>query len=300
MSRASHTSLVRDHRFNTMCLARAVIVLVVLGMTACAGVANRAAGRFAQNLNTAVLQQEDPALVRDGLPSYLLLLDAMVAGAPDDAALLRNASALYASYAGSFVQDPVRAGLLSQRGLEYARRATCIDLAQVCDNLQGPFADFNAAVDAVPAARVDALYALAGAWATWIQAHSEQLVAIADMPRVEALLQRVVTLAPAHDRGLPWVYIGVLNSLRPAAVGGEPERGRAAFEQAIVQSSGRNLMAKTLFARHYARLVFDQALHDELLEQVIAADPRVPGFTLINTLAQQQARELLAGSKDYF
>lgn len=279
---------------------RIAAMMLLLGVTACAGIADRAANRFARNLNTAVLDQEDPSLVRDGLPSYLLLLDAMVAGAPDDAGALRNASSLYATYAGSFVQDPARARVLAQRGLDYARRATCLDLASICASQTGPFSEFQRAVASIPESRVDALYSLAGAWATWIQTHSDQLAAIADIPRVELLLQQVVTLAPAHDRGLPWVYIGVLGSLRPAAVGGEPERGRLAFERAIAESSGHNLMAKTMFARYYARLVFDRALHDELLGQVIAADPRVPGFTLINTLAQQQARELLAGSEEYF
>ncbi len=59
-------------------------------------------------------------------------------------------------------------------------------------------------------------------------------------------------------------------------------------------------MAKVDFAKRYAQLVFDQALHDRLLREVLAADPREPGLTLSNTLARQQARQLLASSKDYF
>jgi hypothetical protein len=55
-----------------------------------------------------------------------------------------------------------------------------------------------------------------------------------------------------------------------------------------------------LFARHYARLVFDRELHDRLLGEVLDAEPRVPGLTLSNVLAREQARELLAGAEDYF
>ena len=57
-------------------------------------------------------------------------------------------------------------------------------------------------------------------------------------------------------------------------------------------------MAKVEFARRYSRLVFDQPLHDRLLNDVLSADPEEPGLTLSNTLAQQQAKELLAD--DYF
>lgn len=259
--------------------ALALLSMLVLG--GCASLAQKAADDFAANLGKAVLDQDDPATVRDGLPAYLLLLDAMAAGNPERAGTHRAAADLYASYAGSFVGDAARAATLAARAQRYAHSGL--------------------ASRQVAASRdIDALYSLGGAWAAWVQTHSEELAAIADIPKVEALLARVVALDPRHDRGLPWVYLGVLNSLRPEAVGGRPEAGRAAFERAIAESGGRNLFAKTMFARWYARLVFDRALHDRLLEEVLAADPRAPGFTLINTLAQQQARELLATSGEYF
>ena len=59
-------------------------------------------------------------------------------------------------------------------------------------------------------------------------------------------------------------------------------------------------MTKVLLAREYARMVFDQDLHDRLLQEVIDADPDVPGLVLLNTLAQGQARILLADSDKYF
>ena len=58
--------------------------------------------------------------------------------------------------------------------------------------------------------------------------------------------------------------------------------------------------AKTLMAEYYARLVFDQALHDRLLSEVLAADPAEPGFTLTNVLAQERAKALVDSGKDYF
>jgi hypothetical protein len=279
-------------------LPRCLFAIVVLLASGCAGIAQRAADRLAQNLGRAVLNQDDPATVRDGLPAYLLLLDGLVEGDPGNASVLRAAAGMYAAYAGSFVQDPARAGRQATRARDYARRATCADQPALCAALDRPFDAFVAAADQVD--DVDALYSLAGAWATWIQTHSEGFEAIADIPKVEALLRIVVERAPQHDRGMPWVYLGVLGSLRPEAVGGKPEEGRAAFERAIAASKQRNLMAKTLFARHYARLVFDQELHDRLLREVLDADPAAPGFTLSNVLAQQQAEELLRTSPDYF
>jgi len=55
-----------------------------------------------------------------------------------------------------------------------------------------------------------------------------------------------------------------------------------------------------VFAEQYAKMMFDQTLHDRLLQEVIDADPVVPNLTLINVLAQDLARELLSESNEYF
>ncbi|HBS41153.1 MAG TPA: hypothetical protein DEA26_00630, partial [Oceanospirillales bacterium] len=86
----------------------------------------------------------------------------------------------------------------------------------------------------------------------------------------------------------------------PPSLGGKPEVGREHFEKAIALTEGHHLMAKVLFAKQYARLMFDQDLHDSLLEEVLAAEPEYDGLTLINGLAQRQAQELLDESSDYF
>lgn len=281
-------------------LAFALLPLLLGG---CAGLLQKASDRFADNLGKAVLDQEDPATVRDGLPAYLLLLDSLIVGAAaDDPALvgtLLSAAKLNGAYAGNFTgDDPARAQRLAGKALAYARRATCLRDASLCTALDGDGDAFAAAVAASSDAPL--LYALASAWLGTVQANTGDWSGIADLPRIEALLQRVVALDPRTDGGQAHVYLGVLNSLRPEAVGGKPEVGRRHFETGFELSGGHNLMAKALEAEFYARLVFDQALHDRLLAEVLAADPRAPGYTLINTLAQQRARKLLESGKDYF
>ncbi len=279
--------------------------VLALGVGGCASIVGKAGDRLAAQLGQAVLDSDDPATVRDGLPAYLLLIDGLViddgSGDKGREGLLFAAAELNGAYAGNFTgDDRARAQRLAAKALAYARRGTCVQDPALCRALDGDIDSFNAAVAAAPAKNVAGLYALGAAWAGWLQAHSEDWAAIADLPKVQALLERVVTIDPAHARGMPQVYLGVLNSLRPEAVGGRPEQGRKHFELAIAQSDGRNLYAKALFAEHYARLVFDQALHDRLLAEVLAADPRAPGFTLTNVLAQERARKLQETGKDYF
>ena len=99
---------------------------------------------------------------------------------------------------------------------------------------------------------------------------------------------RIVGIDPRYDFGGPYLYLGVINSIRPASLGGKPEQGKAYFEKALDLSGGKNQMVRVLYAQFYARLVFDQALHDRLLHEVIAADPVAPHLTLINIAGQAQ------------
>jgi hypothetical protein len=103
-----------------------------------------------------------------------------------------------------------------------------------------------------------------------------------------------------YQDGASHLYLGVLATFIPPALGGKPDVGRRHFERALEISKDKNLMVKVLYAQHYARLIFDQKLHDRLLNEVLKAKTDVPGYTLSNTLAQERAKELLKSGEDYF
>ena len=95
------------------------------------------------------------------------------------------------------------------------------------------------------------------------------------------------------------IFLQVSNGISGSFMA-EVTAGLAHFQKAIELSGGRDLSIKVDFARYYARTLYDRELHDRLLEEVLAADPTQPGLTLFNTLAQDDAKELLAGADDYF
>jgi hypothetical protein len=145
-----------------------------------------------------------------------------------------------------------------------------------------------------------ALFGYAVSLLAYIRAHGSDFTAIAALPRVEYALQRLLTLANPSRIGVVNMYLGILNTLRPEALGGKPQQGRAYFEKAIELTQGNDLTVKVEFARGYARLIYDRELHDRLLNEVLQQAPRQPGLTLFNVLAQRQAKELLASADDYF
>lgn len=273
---------------------------VLLLNSGCASLMSSAASGLADNLSAAVLNQNDPDTVRDGAPAYLLLLDSFLEGSPEDPALLSAAANLYATYGFAFVDDPQRAARLTERARGYSSRAICLSYRPACNWDGMPFEEYEATLRGLSERHAEVVFSHGLASLAYIRKHSSDYSAIAMLPYSQALLERYLEINDGSDDGAIHTYLGVLNTLLPASLGGQPERGRAHFERAIELSGGRDLGAKVEFAEGYARLLYDRELHDKLLNEVMAADPIEPGKTLTNVLAQEHAEELLASADDYF
>jgi hypothetical protein len=296
------------HRSIALSLLRRFIAFALQGLCllslatlpACSRVVSMAANDLADNLSQAIANNDDPATVREGAPAYLLMLDGMIQSDPENEALLTKASALYSTYGAAFVQDPERAKKLSTRALDYAERAVCVRYPEDCGLRQADFEVFAARIQQIDRQDVPLFFTLGAAWAGWIQAHKGDLEAVAELSRVEAIMQRIVAVDEGYREGSAHLYLGTFAILVPPALGGQPEVARDHFDRAITLSKGENLMAKVVYAQQYARMVYDRDLHDRLLTEVLAADPYVPEMVLQNTLAQDQARALMASADDYF
>lgn len=266
----------------------------------CAGLVSGAVGGFTDGLGAAVLDMDDPETVRDGVPTLILVVEGLRESAPDDPVLLDAAATLYSAYAGQFVTEPVRQQRMVTRALDYAVRAACLRDEDACGIRTRPFDAFTTWVESRQSDDVPGLFALGGIWAGWIQASASDWNAVAELARVRLIMERIVDLDETHEYGQAHLYLAVFDTLVPPALGGRPEAGRAHFERALAISDRRFLQAQVYYARQYARLVFDQELHDALLNEVLEADPVLPGATLANVLAQAQARRLLDTSAEYF
>ncbi len=278
------------------CLQCSFVCLVIISLA----VSGCVIGNISSNLSMAILNQDDPETVRDGAPAYLLLIDSMIAGDPEDPDLLSAGAKLYGVYSVAFVDDPERAKRLADRARNYGRRALCSNNEIACNMDEKRFDEFKSTLKGLNPGDLQALYSFTLSWMIWTKFNSDDWAALAELPKIEAALERIITLDESFEQGAAHSYLGILNSLRPPSLGGKPDKARQHFERALELSNGRNLSAKVDFARSYARLVYDRELHDRLLREVLEADVEAPGWTLTNVLAKREARRLLDSADDYF
>ena len=276
------------------------LVLVPLALAFSSGCANLIGGMAADTLAAAILNQDDPELVASGVPAYLLLVDGMISRNGENEALLAAGAQLFALYGSRFEQDPARIVRLTGKARSYGQRAMCLAHRPACSWQGLSYDDFVSQLRAVDRKNIDYLYSYAISWLSYLDATSEDWSAVADLPWVEAALDRALELDESYEHGELHAYVGILNALRPPALGGHPEVAREHFERAIELSGGRDLSTKVEYARRYCRMMFDQELHDRLLMEVLAAPVEAEGLTLFNVLAKQEAEQLLATSREYF
>jgi TRAP transporter T-component len=269
-------------------------------LSGCSMFISSASVDMTENLSHAILNNDDLTTVKDGAPAYLLMVDSLLYRDPDNESLLRGAANIYTAYTDVFVKDKERARKLTDKALDYAFRALCVRKPETCRFRTKSFKNFKDALSLLNIKDVPDLFTLGSAWAAWIQTHREDWNAVAEISRVEAIMQRVIELDEFYQDGAAHLYLGVLATLIPPALGGKPEVGRRHFERALEISKNKNLMVKVMYAQYYARLMFDRKLHDRLLHEVLNAKTHVQGYTLLNTLAQKRARELLKSGEDYF
>ena len=279
-----------------------VFLIIVLSSlsSGCAVLVSNAASSFSSDLAASVLNQDDPELVRDGLPTLMLTMDSMIEGSSDNPQLLAAGASLYATYGAVFVSGEERSMKLTSRARGYGLRAMCETYEPSCVWPNVTYDEFVAALDGIGSKDADILFSYGLASLAYLRARSSSWDTVAEFPLIQALFDHYLNISGDAANSSVYTYMGIMHSLRPPTLGGEPELAREFFEKAIVESSGHDLNAKLEYAKGYAKLMYERELHDRLLNEVLDADPNQNGFVLTNVMAQKEAATLLAEADDYF
>jgi hypothetical protein len=277
-----------------------LIGVLAWSLSGCASLVSSATSGFTDNLSASILNQNDPETAKAALPTFMVTIDSLLRNNPDDPDLLASGATLYASYGAIFADDEVRAARLTTRARQYASRAMCETYVPSCDWPDKNYDEFVATLNGIKPKHSELLYTYGFASLAYLRAHSSDWNSLAELPQIEALFNHYLDISGDEVNGAVYTYMGILLTLRPPALGGEPEKAREYFEKAIALTDGRDLSAKVEYARGYAKLLYERELHDRLLAEVMAADPTYEGFTLSNVLAKEQAEVLLAEADDYF
>jgi len=261
------------------------------------------------------MSNNDTQTVMQGLPAYLILLDGFIESSPNDEDLLIASAKLMNAYAGllgtqialmseedEYRQENIKTQQkkLNDKALKRAAKAICLYDDDFCNLTEIKYAEFKLRLKELDEDDIEFLYSLGTAWAAWLQVNTDDWNATAQLPQIKLIMEKVIEFDETWEYAGAHMYMGVLNSILPASLGGKPDIGKQHFESAIKLTNGNNLMAKVLYAEYYARLMFNKNLHEELIAEVLTYQDTQSNLTLLNTLAREKAKALKASAEDYF
>lgn len=257
------------------------------------------------DMQAAFNREESPKQAREAAPALLAMLDGFIVSSPDNVELLLAAAEMNATAAFAFyeLEDERWARATYRKARRYGLAALQDEdagLARVLE--EGGEEDVRRALAGLERGddRIPALFWSAFAWGGLINVSRDDMDAIAELPKVVAVMQRLTEVAPGFFHGGPHLFLAMYYSSRGRAVGGDPQKGREHFDEVFLLTRQRALLPHVLFAENYcvalgadeparARALFTKAL---LYVREAPADIW-PEQRLQNEIAKQWAEELL-------
>jgi hypothetical protein len=159
----------------------------------------------------------------------------------------------------------------------------------------------RAAVRAATAADVPLLYWTAAAWAAAISLSKDNPELVAQIPAMEALMDRALELDDGYGRGAIHTFLITYEMSRQGAAGDPAARARAHFERAMALAEGTSAAPLVALAEAVAVRQQDVKEFESLLNRVLALNPDAhPDTRLLNLIMQRRARWLLSRKADLF
>lgn len=261
-----------------------------------------AARPLIQNSLDALFEEPDLVLAQTAIEADLKLLDGFLKSDPENTNFLFFAVQGYTSYALGFVEDeqPERARLLYLRARDYGLRLLNQKKAWRSTRRTTPD-EFIQALALFKKDDVPALFWTANAWGSWINLSLTNPDALADLPNVQAMMERVIVLDPAYFYGGAHLFLGTIYSAKPQIMGGDPVKSEFHFKQTLKYADGKFLLPSVYYARYFAVQTQNEALFDSLCQQVLSTPLDVlPEQRLPNAIAKEKTEKLRLKKPDLF
>jgi len=259
-----------------------------------------ATGGIIDDTLTAVYEESDVVLAESAITGFLKMLDGLLKSDPENSKFLLRSVEGYTGYALGFVedQDEERAKNLYERarnnGLTLLAKNKALKDIRNCR-----LGALETALQKTGKKDVPALFWTANAWGSYIKLSLDDIYAVADLGKVEAIMNRVLELDETYYYGGAHLFLGVMEITK--SIAGNPDKAREHLEKALEISERKFLLAQVMYARHYAVNRFDEELFDTLLQEALDTPGEVlPQYRLINEIAKKKAELYLSMKDEWF
>ncbi len=282
--------------------------------------------RLAARQTAAIMLRALPVYEREtnvqfaeqSIAGNLKMMEALLEVTPDDPELLLLTARAYTVYTFGFVEERIEIAeknghyeqkqLLQKQAADFYSRANRYSLRAMGRlqkdfpaALEGDAETLTPVLDRCDTKHVAPLFWTAYTWGNMINLRQTDPAALANLPKVELIMQRVLELDERYYFGGPHLFFGVYYGGRPVMFGGNPEKAHYHLKRAVEITNGRFLLAKFLLAKYYAVPAQDRETYVTTLEEIISApEDLYPEQSLANQIAKRSAKRWLEYADELF
>ncbi|MDL1872807.1 hypothetical protein FBR05_11485 [Deltaproteobacteria bacterium PRO3] len=289
-----------------------------LGASACGfkKVATKASAQIFYDATPSIDREDDVELAEQASLGFLKMLEGFYLQNPKDKQVLLLLTKAYSAYAFGFTENEIlankggnqadydramaRAKRFYTRARDYGIQLLSLKPA-FAKSQEGTLDEFQKSLKKFGPGDLEELFWAGFAWGNYVNFNKDSTDAVAEVPRIEAIFNRILELDETYYFGGPHLFFGAFYGSRPKLLGGDPEKSKMHFDKAIAITQGKALMGAVNKALYYAVQVQDAALYTSLLGEVVAADAAaLPEQRLSNELAKRRAKILLEKKSLFF
>ena len=262
---------------------------------------------------TTFSSDDDPELIRAAVPFSLKLIESLLAQNPRDQALLLAAAQGFTQYSFAFVQEDAdeledsnkvaaaamhaRAAKLYLRARDYGLRGLEVKHPGFAERLKTNPKD---AVKELKKSEAALMYWTAISWGASLSA-SHDFTMIPQIPRFEALIDRVLELDEGFDKGTAHTFMITYEMSRLNGQGDRAARAKEHFDRAVALGGGHQAAPLVAYAESVLVLQKNKAEFQNLLRQALRLDLNAsPENRQLNLALQRRARWLLSRTDQLF
>jgi len=257
-----------------------------------------------EKMDQSLNKSNDVEMARQAFPANLLLIEGLLESSPNNKRLLLAATQGYFFYAFAFIEEEnkERAKKLYLKSRDYA-----LDLFfDKKDDFKAALKNYNqeyflSVLSQTDHEDVPALFWMVNSWMAWINLNLDNLDIFVDLPKIEALMNRLLLLDDSYFYGGIHLCLASYYGILSKALGGQPEKSKYHFEKAFSGSRGKLLLVHFFYAKYYAVQIQDKKLFIKTLEDILAIpDNYFPERNLLNQVIKIKAKKLLKRVEEYF
>ncbi|MCX8093844.1 MAG: TRAP transporter TatT component family protein [Candidatus Goldbacteria bacterium] len=287
-------------------------IMIIILVTSCSikRITIDSTGLFMDDISDSFFEEGDIDFAEQAIPANLKLLDGLIKGSSyENDGLLLKGCKMFGMYAMGFLEDANADKKIEKKNLkrasafyEKAKDYGFLIFKKKADfkaALEGTIDDFIKIMPAFNENDVELLFWTAFAWGSYINLNRTSPYAIADLPKVKIMMERVIELNDKYFYGLPHLFMIVYYSM-PKMFGGNLEKAKEEYDKITKISDNKFILADFFMAKYYAVQAQDKELFIKLLDKVENAPDDIIKEKLFTQVAKKKAAVLKERIKELF